>query len=77
MLVELMDLPTEDGIKLPAAYYPAIDRGDSPVDAVLIVPGSMRNFHLPLARAWAGRFATAGVPCLSMSTRGARRCLVQ
>lgn len=71
MQFEYAEVATEDGLRLPAAFFePASPAGSRAVDAILLLPGTYGTFHDDAILKIAQLFREAGFPALTLSTRG-------
>lgn len=72
MLVDLISVTTEDGVTLDGIFCgpdaAATPRG--PVDGVLLIHGSGRNFYAQSTRVMAEDLRGKGYPCLALNTKG-------
>ncbi len=72
MLVDLIRLTAADGMELDGAFFePAPDVAPAgPIDAVLCIHGSGRNFYTPATANMANDLRNAGYAALTLNTRG-------
>ena len=72
MLVDLLRLTAADGMELDGAYFePNQDaRPDGPIDAVLCIHGSGRNFYTAATANMANDLRNRGYAALTLNTRG-------
>ena len=70
MLVELVSLLNDDGLRLDGAFYPPTESADraGPVDAVLLIHGSRGNFYDGATKSMAEDLSTQGYACLPLNT---------
>jgi len=70
MLVELVSLLNDDGLRLDGAFYPPTEDADraGPVDAVLLIHGSRGNFYDGATKSMAEDLSTQGYACLPLNT---------
>jgi len=70
MLVELVSLLNDDGLRLDGAFYPPTEGADraGPVDAVLLIHGSRGNFYDGATKSMAEDLSTQGYACLPLNT---------
>ena len=70
MLVELVSLLNDDGLRLDGAFYPPTEDSDraGPVDAVLLIHGSRGNFYDGATKSMAEDLSTQGYACLPLNT---------
>ena len=70
MLVELVSLLNDDGLRLDGAFYPPTEDPDraGPVDAVLLIHGSRGNFYDGATKSMAEDLSTQGYACLPLNT---------
>ena len=70
MLVELVSLLNDDGLRLDGAFYAPTGDGDraGPVDAVLLIHGSRGNFYDGAAKSMAQDLSAQGYACLPLNT---------
>jgi pimeloyl-ACP methyl ester carboxylesterase len=68
--MELVELMTADSVDLVAALIPAATRWDGAIDGVIVTPGTAGTFATRPMLTFAEMFAAAGVPALSLGTRG-------
>ena len=70
MLVELVSLLNDDGLRLDGAFYPPTESADraGPVDAVLLVHGSRGNFYDGATKSMAADLSAQGYACLPLNT---------
>ena len=70
MLVDLISVVTEDGLRLDGAYLapqPGVSP-EGPVDAVLLIHGSTNNFYTPSTIFMAEDLRNQGYACLSLNS---------
>ena len=71
MLLDYVEVPTSDGLSLPAGYFaPDAVHDGGPIQAVVIIPGTENSFYSGVMPHLADGFARAGYGALSLSTRG-------
>ncbi len=72
MLVDLIRLTSADGMELDGAYFepPANLNPPGPIDAVLCIHGSGRNFYTPATANMANDLRNHGYGALTLNTRG-------
>ena len=70
MLVELVSLLNDDGLRLDGAFYPPTEDPDraGPVDAVLLIHGSRGNFYDGETKSMAEDLSAQGYACLPLNT---------
>jgi alpha-beta hydrolase superfamily lysophospholipase len=70
MLVELVSLLNDDGLRLDGAFYPPTEDADraGPVDAVLLIHGSRGNFYDGATKSMAEDLSAQGYACLPLNT---------
>ena len=70
MLVELVSLLNDDGLRLDGAFYPPTEGADraGPVDAVLLIHGSRGNFYDGATKSMAEDLSAQGYACLPLNT---------
>ena len=70
MLVELVSLLNDDGLRLDGAFYPPTEGADraGPVDAVLLIHGSRGNFYDGATKSMAENLSARGYACLPLNT---------
>ncbi len=68
MLTDVVHIPTQDGLRLPAAYFAA--EPQTAIDAVILNPGTSGSFHNPPMFLLAKLLADRGFPALNLATRG-------
>ena len=70
MLVELVSLLNDDGLRLDGAFYPPTEDADraGPVDAVVLIHGSRGNFYDGATKSMAEDLCAQGYACLSLNT---------
>ena len=70
MLVELVSLSNDDGLRLDGAFYAPTGDGDraGPVDAVLLIHGSRGNFYDGATKSMAQDLSAQGYACLPLNT---------
>ena len=70
MLVELVSLLNDDGLRLDGAYYAPAEgaEGAGPVDAVLLIHGSRGNFYDGATKSMAQDLSAQGYACLPLNT---------
>jgi len=70
MLVELVSLLNDDGLRLDGAFYPPTGDGDRTglVDAVLLIHGSRGNFYDGATKSMAEDLSAQGYACLPLNT---------
>ena len=70
MLVELVSLLNDDGLRLDGAFYPPTESADraGPVDAVLLIHGSRGNFYDGATKSMAEDLSAQGYACLPLNT---------
>ena len=72
MLVELVSLLNDDGLRLDGAFYAPTGDGDGdragPVDAVLLIHGSRWNFYDGATKSMAQDLSAQGYACLPLNT---------
>jgi alpha-beta hydrolase superfamily lysophospholipase len=70
MLVDLISVVNEEGLRLDGAFYaPAGSGGNGgPVDAMLIIHGSRGNFCDPATASMAADLSARGYACLALNT---------
>ena len=72
MLVDLIRIAAADGMELDGAYFapPAGAVPPGPIDAVLCIHGSGRNFYTPATAQMADDLRRQGYAALTLNTRG-------
>ena len=72
MLVDLIRITAADGMELDSAYFapPAAAIPPGPIDAVLCIHGSGRNFYTPATAQMADDLRRQGYAALTLNTRG-------
>ena len=70
MLVELVSLLNDDGLRLDGAFYPPTEGADRAglMDAVLLIHGSRGNFYDGATKSMAEDLSTQGYACLPLNT---------
>ena len=70
MLVELVSLLNDDGLRLDGAFYAPTGDGDraGPVDAMLLIHGSRGNFYDGATKSMAQDLSAQGYACLPLNT---------
>ena len=70
MLVELVSLLNDDGLRLDGAFYPPTESADraGPVDAMLLIHGSRGNFYDGATKSMAEDLSAQGYACLPLNT---------
>ena len=70
MIVELVSLLNNDGLRLDGAFYPPIgyEHRAGPVDAVLLIHGSRGNFYDGATQSMAEDLSSQGYACLPLNT---------
>ena len=70
MLVELVSLLNDDGLRLDGAFYPLTADAEraGPVDAVLLIHGSRGNFYDGATKSMAEDLSAQGYACLALNT---------
>ena len=70
MLVELVSLLNDDGLRLDGAFYEPTGDGNraGPVDAVLLIHGSRGNFYDGATKSMAQDLSAQGYACLPLNT---------
>ena len=69
MLVELVSLLNDDGLRLDGAFYAPTGDGDraGPVDAVLLIHGSRGNFYDGATKSMAQALSAQDYACLPLN----------
>ena len=72
MLVDLIRITAADGMELDGAFFEPVPgvKADGPIDAVLCIHGSGRNFYTPATANMANDFRNRGYAALALNTRG-------
>ncbi|MFN8534792.1 MAG: alpha/beta fold hydrolase [Dehalococcoidia bacterium] len=70
MIVDVISVPTPDGLELPAAFLPPQGSFNGAADAVILNGGTSASFYSPPLFGLMPAFAAAGLGVLSLATRG-------